>query len=427
MLAELLKELDVVFVKNPGLRAIEKVYDFIDLNRCCCHIIFNSLPKDGMAFLILFSTSLSVVISLVKELPRYLFSFNFPQITVLRLLQALLKIPSPPGSHLRLIHITSIASDQHPHLRHVLELNRIKLQVVLRSPLEKASSKIKKEVKIKNTKIKSSKYDGENRKNASASKAPCIPNQLSFSPFDLVPKGVRSTQEMPPSLTLALVAWASMWASTWTSSGASGASEPAAAAASGVSGAAGVAAAAQKVTCAAGGPCYLGVSGQVSPGQMLQWKVGELKVMVMYPSAPPEIHRPFRERFHGQQDSRLLIDPCKPEDSGNYTLVVSPGQQPLQICLHVIKPLALPEIMLSYSEGNTIAQLTCRVAVGTADKYDWKKNGKPLYADDHHQFSRNKSVVQITNVTQIDEVSYSCNVSNEVSWIETILQLQAPG
>ncbi|XP_028923755.2 HEPACAM family member 2-like [Ornithorhynchus anatinus] len=160
---------------------------------------------------------------------------------------------------------------------------------------------------------------------------------------------------------------------------------------------------------------------------MLQWKVGELKVMVVYPSAPPEIHQSLRERFHSQQDSGLLIDPCKPEDSGIYTLVVSLNQLFLRIQLRVIEPVALPEIVLSFSEGGSTAKLTCHVAMGTVDKYNWKKDGKPLYADDHHQFSQNKSVVQITNVTQIDEGSYSCNVSNEINWSETTLQLQAPG
>ncbi|KYO45028.1 hypothetical protein Y1Q_0007339 [Alligator mississippiensis] len=61
------------------------------------------------------------------------------------------------------------------------------------------------------------------------------------------------------------------------------------------------------------------------------------------------------------------------------------------------------------------------------DTIDWKKDGKPLPEDQDFQLSKNHSILIISEGQKLNCGSYSCNVSNEISWQETTLNWAIAG
>ncbi|KAG6926765.1 hypothetical protein G0U57_011505, partial [Chelydra serpentina] len=57
----------------------------------------------------------------------------------------------------------------------------------------------------------------------------------------------------------------------------------------------------------------------------------------------------------------------------------------------------------------------------------WKKDGKPLPQERDFHFSKNLRILNIPEGQKSDCGSYSCNVSNEISWQESSLNLTIAG
>lgn len=72
-------------------------------------------------------------------------------------------------------------------------------------------------------------------------------------------------------------------------------------------------------------------------------------------------------------------------------------------------------------------ELVCVVPEGTVASISWKKEGHPLPPEKCYVPSENISVLQIRNGEKSDCGSYSCNVSNEISWKEAALNLTVTG
>ena len=76
--------------------------------------------------------------------------------------------------------------------------------------------------------------------------------------------------------------------------------------------------------------------------------------------------------------------------------------------------------------GSSI-ELVCVVPEGTVASISWKKEGRPLPPEKCHLLSGNITVLQLRNREKSDCGSYSCNVSNVISWKEAALNLTVPG
>lgn len=90
-------------------------------------------------------------------------------------------------------------------------------------------------------------------------------------------------------------------------------------------------------------------------------------------------------------------------------------------------PVSQPHIRRKTVPEEAASELFCDVAVGRMDTIDWKKDGKPLPEDQDFQLSKNHSILIISEGQKLNCGSYSCNVSNEISWQETTLNWAIAG
>ncbi|XP_025057966.1 uncharacterized protein LOC112550015 [Alligator sinensis] len=95
--------------------------------------------------------------------------------------------------------------------------------------------------------------------------------------------------------------------------------------------------------------------------------------------------------------------------------------------LEVLMPVSQPHIRRKTVPEEAASELFCDVAVGRMDTIDWKKDGKPLPEDQDFQLSKNHSILIISEGQKLNCGSYSCNVSNEISWQETTLNWAIAG
>lgn len=77
----------------------------------------------------------------------------------------------------------------------------------------------------------------------------------------------------------------------------------------------------------------------------------------------------------------------------------------------------------SSSLAGSPIELGCDVLEGTVDNIDWEKEGGPLPPERCYFLSENRSALHIRKGEKLDCGSYSCNVSNEISWKESSLSL----
>ncbi|RLV98430.1 hypothetical protein DV515_00010726 [Chloebia gouldiae] len=71
--------------------------------------------------------------------------------------------------------------------------------------------------------------------------------------------------------------------------------------------------------------------------------------------------------------------------------------------------------------------VVCEAAEGRVDTITWKKDGQPLLPDRVPQLSSSHSVLYLRPAKKSDCGSYSCNVSNGISWQETSLEVTIEG
>lgn len=91
--------------------------------------------------------------------------------------------------------------------------------------------------------------------------------------------------------------------------------------------------------------------------------------------------------------------------------------------LYFTVPVTKPTLHTEPSSGvvEYVGNITlkCTVEKGTRVVYQWRKNGKPLYAGPNYTFSANNATVLIVPVVKEDIGNYSCLVSNPVSAMES--------
>ncbi|XP_068813399.1 natural killer cell receptor 2B4-like isoform X2 [Struthio camelus] len=139
-------------------------------------------------------------------------------------------------------------------------------------------------------------------------------------------------------------------------------------------------------------------------------------------------HYEGRVQFHTSNGS-LELKNAQVSDSGTYMVTVNLKKNlAREILLLVIDPVSKPGLQTGSKLADTPIQLSCAVEHhATVKDVVWKKNGQLLCPDGHYVFSEDFRVLHIQNGQKSDCGSYSCNVSNEVSWDEASLDLVIDG
>ncbi|PKK26915.1 CD244 molecule, natural killer cell receptor 2B4, transcript variant X3 [Columba livia] len=91
------------------------------------------------------------------------------------------------------------------------------------------------------------------------------------------------------------------------------------------------------------------------------------------------------------------------------------------------KPVPQPELQCRSNLAGLPIELVCMVPEGMVASITWKKEGQPLPPEKFSLLSGNTTVLQIRSGEKSDCGSYSCNVSNVISWKEAVLNLTVTG
>ncbi|NXA32539.1 HECA2 protein, partial [Eudromia elegans] len=139
-------------------------------------------------------------------------------------------------------------------------------------------------------------------------------------------------------------------------------------------------------------------------------------------------HYEGRVQFHTSNGS-LELRNAQVNDSGTYVVTVNLNKDLVrEISLLVIDPVSKPGLQTDSKLVDRPIKLSCEVEHPAAVKnVVWKKNGQLLHPDTHYVFSEDLRVLQIQNACKSDCGSYSCNISNQVSWDEASLDLVIDG
>ncbi|KAM6125093.1 uncharacterized protein FYN12_007594 isoform 2-T3 [Phoenicopterus ruber ruber] len=146
-----------------------------------------------------------------------------------------------------------------------------------------------------------------------------------------------------------------------------------------------------------------------------------------YPS--PTIYAAYEGRviFYPKNGS-ILLQRLRETDSGIYKATVDLMQHKARTTLlEVIKPVPQPELQRSSNLAGSPIELVCVVPEGTLASISWKKEGRPLPLEKCYRLSGNLTVLYIRKGEKSDCGSYSCNVSNVISWKEAALNLKVTG
>ncbi|XP_029463194.1 uncharacterized protein LOC115094360 [Rhinatrema bivittatum] len=141
----------------------------------------------------------------------------------------------------------------------------------------------------------------------------------------------------------------------------------------------------------------------------------------------PTINRLFVDRvtFYTSNGS-LLLKNVRVEDSGIYKVTVNLlEKEARRIHLKVLAPISKPGIQSSAFLAGSPIELICE-ALGAMDIV-WKKDGKSLRQEDCYHVSENKSILYIKLGEKSNCGSFSCNVTNEISWNESSFVLVVQG
>ncbi|KFR08342.1 hypothetical protein Y956_14622, partial [Nipponia nippon] len=146
-------------------------------------------------------------------------------------------------------------------------------------------------------------------------------------------------------------------------------------------------------------------------------------------SQSPTIFPAYQGRviFYPKNGS-ILLQKLRETDSGIYKATIDLTQDKVRTTLlEVIKPVPQPELQYSLNMAGSPIELVCVVPEGTVASISWKKEGRPLPSEKCYRLSGNTTVLLIMNGEKMDCGSYSCNVSNVISWKEAALNLTVTG
>ncbi|KAM6061599.1 uncharacterized protein VSU04_009084 [Chlamydotis macqueenii] len=143
----------------------------------------------------------------------------------------------------------------------------------------------------------------------------------------------------------------------------------------------------------------------------------------------PTIYSAYQGRviFYPENGS-ILLQRLREADSGLYKATVDLMQHKARTTLlEVIKPVPQPELQCRSNLAGSPIDLVCVVPEGTVASISWNKEGHPLPNKMYYLLAENTTVLRIRNGEKSDCGSYSCNVSNAISWKEAALNLTVTG
>ncbi|NWX15954.1 HECAM protein, partial [Aegotheles bennettii] len=143
----------------------------------------------------------------------------------------------------------------------------------------------------------------------------------------------------------------------------------------------------------------------------------------------PIIYPSYQDRviFYPRNGS-ILLQMLRETDSGVYKVTVNLMQDKARTTLlKVLQPVPQPELQSRSNLAGSPIELVCVLPEGTVASISWQKEGHPLPPEECCGLSGNLTVLQIRRAEKSDCGSYSCTVSNELSWKEAALNLTLTG
>ncbi|XP_074864124.1 cell adhesion molecule DSCAML1-like isoform X2 [Carettochelys insculpta] len=141
------------------------------------------------------------------------------------------------------------------------------------------------------------------------------------------------------------------------------------------------------------------------------------------------IYAPFQDRvIFNESTGSLLLKNVQETDSGIYRATVNLNKvDAREVRLQVLEPVPEPQLQINSTAVGSSVELSCKVPAGHVQAIDWKKDGKPLPSNKCYQLSKDFTVLYIPEAQKSDCGSFSCNVSNDISWQETYVHLTLDG
>ncbi|XP_052529116.1 hepatocyte cell adhesion molecule-like isoform X1 [Tympanuchus pallidicinctus] len=141
------------------------------------------------------------------------------------------------------------------------------------------------------------------------------------------------------------------------------------------------------------------------------------------------VYTAYRDRvvFY-QTNGSILLQQLREADSGLYKATVDLMQDRARTTiLEVIKPVPQPKLLKSSNLNSSLIKLICLLPNGTVAAVSWKKDGHSLTPQNYYQLTQNSTELWIRKGDKSNCGSYSCNVSNAVSWEEATFNLMMAG
>ncbi|KAM9127598.1 uncharacterized protein ACDP82_011752 isoform 2-T2 [Pangshura tecta] len=190
----------------------------------------------------------------------------------------------------------------------------------------------------------------------------------------------------------------------------------------------------ERKVAAVGSSVLLPAPDNIKDIKFIQWEylngtTSHFIVQYYVESQKPTFYPPYENRvvFYSPNGS-LLLEKLQETDSRVYkasiNLIESEARTTL---LKVLRPVSQPQIRSNSSLAGSPTELFCNVPEGTVENIAWEKEGGPLPKERCYLLSENDSVLHIGKGEKSDCGSYSCNVSNEISWQESSLYLTIVG
>ncbi|XP_043348202.1 uncharacterized protein LOC119861744 isoform X2 [Dermochelys coriacea] len=186
----------------------------------------------------------------------------------------------------------------------------------------------------------------------------------------------------------------------------------------------------EKKAAAVGSSVLLSPPDNIKDINFIQWEylngtTWDFIVQYYVGSQKPTLYAPYEDRviFYSLNGS-LLLEKLQETDSRLYKASINLIEnQARTTLLKVLRPVSQPQIWSNSSLAGSPIELFCNVPEGTVENTDWEKEGGPLPKERCYVPSENHSILHIREGGKLDCGSYSCNVSNEISWQESSLNL----
>uniref|UniRef100_A0A8D0LCF8 Ig-like domain-containing protein n=1 Tax=Sphenodon punctatus TaxID=8508 RepID=A0A8D0LCF8_SPHPU len=181
---------------------------------------------------------------------------------------------------------------------------------------------------------------------------------------------------------------------------------------------------------AVGSSVLLPAPDNITNMSFMQWEyrnasMSEYILQYYVQSSSTTVYPSYHDRvdFYPANGS-LLLKKLREIDSGVYKATVNLIESGAkETFLEIFKPVSQPQLWSNSNLAGTTVALFCEVSEGRVDKIDWEKEGEPLPLERCYLLSENRSVLYIRRAEKPECGSFSCNVSNKVSWKESSLDL----